>query len=107
MLSVDLDRSDPASVIVTLSGELDIATCDTLQEVLADIADVASVTVDLRGLEFMDSSGVHCLLDAHRAARDRGVEFKVIDGASVSRVLEVSGVRPHLDFVEASAEQRP
>jgi anti-sigma B factor antagonist len=104
-LSVEIDRNQPGMAVVRLRGEIDLVTCETLREALAGIDDAATVTVDLRGLDFMDSSGIRCLLDADRAARERGVDFRLIDGAAVSGVLDVSGVRPYLDFVEAPPSQ--
>jgi anti-sigma B factor antagonist len=99
-LSVEIDRDEPGSAVVILHGDVDVATCDQLRDALDALDDVAKITVDLRGLDFMDSSGVHCLLDAHSASKQRGVEFRLVDGPAVTHVLDVSGVRPFLVFVD-------
>jgi anti-sigma B factor antagonist len=99
-LSVEIDRDEPGSAVVILHGDVDVATCDQLRDALAALDAVAKITVDLRGLDFMDSSGVRCLLDAHSASKRRGVEFRLVDGPAVSHVLDVSGVRPFLVFVD-------
>ena len=58
-----------------------------------------SVTLDLRGLTFMDSSGVRFILAISAMAAQDGFELRVIKGnAAVQRVLELSGVDDRLDL---------
>ncbi len=84
--------------IVTVAGELDLATGpELLREVQGALAlPLKAVTVDLGGLSFMDSSGIHALLVARSNAVERGMEFAL---APVSRqgayVLEVAGLSAH------------
>src|SRR5438270_9304764 len=50
--------------VVALYGELDIAGVEALDEELRRVAQTAvpRVVIDLSGLEFMDSTGLRCLL---------------------------------------------
>ncbi|MEV8513673.1 STAS domain-containing protein [Dactylosporangium sp. NPDC051484] len=52
-----------------------------------------TVVVDLARLTFLDSSGVHALVTAHRTAPQRAGRLNVGDaGGMVAQVLKVSGV---------------
>ena len=65
-----------------MQGELTHATCDELAQALDVPVDGAAdlcIAVDAAGLEFIDSSGIRCLLRAARRVRDQGGEFVVLD----------------------------
>ena len=61
---------------ITLEGELDIATAPALESALRDSRTAMRRperrVVDLRGLTFMDSSGLRAILSANGAARRDG-----------------------------------
>jgi anti-sigma B factor antagonist len=83
------------AVRVAPTGELDIATCQELRVALDELWDLGwtDVVLDLRGLTFMDSSGVQILVENHRRATRTGARFSIIDGPGpVSRVLELTGL---------------
>jgi anti-anti-sigma factor len=85
----------PRSARMALYGEFDIDSADAathaLRELLARGLD--AVVLDLRGLEFMDSTGVRFLVDARNRAHALGVKLSLIHAAGpVRRVLTVSGV---------------
>ena len=94
-------RPHRSVVIVAPIGELDIATAPKLEETLAELRDVgfAHLAVDLRGLDFMDSSGLNLLLAWTRRAEHEQLRFSVIGGGQAQRVLDVSGVAERLDMV--------
>ena len=59
-MSVDITPS-----VVRPSGEIDIATADAMQRQITDAGSGGTpVLVDLRGVTFMDSSGVRALVRA-------------------------------------------
>lgn len=81
-------------------GELDLATAGELEARLAELeaAEPDEVLLDLRELEFIDSSGVRLIVAADRAASRRGRRFAVVSGPpAVQRVLDISGVGGRLD----------
>jgi anti-anti-sigma factor len=83
------------SVRLVLRGELDAATAPAANHALLDLLEGGSdrVVLDLRDLDFMDSTGVKFLIDGRDAARQRGVELALAyDEGVVERVLTVSGV---------------
>ncbi|GAA1117239.1 STAS domain-containing protein [Nocardiopsis composta] len=67
-------RVDDRTVIVTVEGDLDIATAGDLQEhVLAAVQEHGPwLVLDLSALEFMDSSGLNAVIHIYRAVKERG-----------------------------------
>jgi len=86
------------------TGELDLSGAAVLEaelERLAQEADLATVVLDLRGLEFMDSSGLRLVVVADMRARDAGRRFALIRGdETVHRVFEITRMSDRLDFVD-------
>jgi anti-sigma B factor antagonist len=89
---------------LTLSGELDLATVGQLEEAIASrLGAGEDVVVDLRGLAFMDSSGVRALVSGHADAQDGGGSLTIVRPArdsEVDRVIEVSGIASALGMVD-------
>jgi anti-anti-sigma factor len=92
---------------LTLRGELDLATAPELEHIVNDRLDAGSdVVVDLRGLEFMDSSGIRVLVAAHARAARTGTRLIVVRpaaGSAVSKIVEVSGLDEELNIVDDPA----
>ena len=91
----DLTTAEESGRIrVSLEGECDLAVSDRLTEVLLDaVRRSPVVVVDLAGLDFLDSSGMHGLVTAHRAARERGGRLEAVNPTgTVALVLDLTGV---------------
>lgn len=88
---------------LTVSGELDLSTAPQLEPLVIDaIAAGRHVVLDLRELDFMDSSGVRILIEAQSAAGDGPGRFTVVrpePATAVGQVIEVSGIEPVLELV--------
>ena len=86
--------AEPGRTVVAVSGECDLTVRDQFTAaLLAAVDQAAVVVVDLAGLRFMDSSGVHGLVVGHRAAREKGRRLHVVNAAGeVARVLELTGL---------------
>lgn len=96
---------DDDGVRVTLEGELDLATAAevdaALRESIESAVEPERCMVDLRGLTFMDSSGLRTILGAGRAARRQGRSLTLVAGPpAVQRVFEICGVADGLRFVD-------
>ena len=89
--------------LLNLSGELDLATVGELEAALTSRLEAGeSVVVDLRGLAFMDSSGVRALVAAHQSAQDGAGSLVIVRaprGTEVDRVIDVSGIATALGMV--------
>ena len=91
-------------VAVDLTGELDYATVPRFTTAMARVASdhpATEVRIDLRLLEFIDSSGMSALMSAHADTAARGARMTVVRGpARVQRPLEVIGMEQILEFVD-------
>ena len=90
--------------IVRPTGELDLSGAAVLEaelDRLAEDPELATVVLDMRGLEFMDSSGLRLVVVADMRARETGRRFALIRGAeTVHRVFEITRMSDRLDFVD-------
>jgi anti-anti-sigma factor len=94
-------RADGGAITLTVTGELDLLSSPVLERALAD-AEGDPVIVDLRGLEFMDSTGLHVLIQAHQRLHDAGRRLAVVRaGAHVQRLFDLTGVSESLTIVDS------
>jgi anti-sigma B factor antagonist len=93
------------ATVVALRGELDLAGAVALERELAAIEDAGAVVLDLRGVEFMDSSGLRVIAIATQQARALGRRLALVPGIEqVMRVFEITRMRERLDFVDDPRE---
>jgi anti-anti-sigma factor len=101
--SLEISDADGRTVIAA-RGELDLATAPALEDALLPrLRDGRHAIIDLRDLQFMDSSGVRVLIAAHHAAQERGGRLSLVrlaDGSPIQRVLEISGLDAILDLID-------
>jgi anti-anti-sigma factor len=98
-------RRDGGRIVLSLEGELDLATAELLEQAMEGVADDSMVVLDLEGLTFIDSTGLRGVLAALERCRGRGQEFAVTPGPQqVQRLLGVTGVGKHLRIVAAGDE---
>ena len=86
-------------------GEVDIGTVGPIREQLEHVtaSGARHVVLDLRGVTFLDSTGLHLALEADAASRAQGCEFGLIGGpADVQRVFDLTGARARLPFLTSS-----
>jgi anti-sigma B factor antagonist len=95
-------------VRVSPIGEIDISTAERVRAQLQELtaAGFTNLILDLRGTTFLDSSGLHVVLDAHSAADRDGFDFGIVAGPpAVQRVFEVAGLGDRLPFVDPGARR--
>ncbi|HEV7752357.1 MAG TPA: STAS domain-containing protein [Baekduia sp.] len=95
-------REDGA-VVVSVFGDLDLATCPQLDQTLSRLAAAKRFAVlELIGVEFMDSTGLNLLIQATREARRDGWSFAIRPELpdTVARLFELTGMNGHLPFDE-------
>jgi anti-sigma B factor antagonist len=88
---------------LSLTGELDIATVPRVEQAIdALLADgVASLTIDLSGIGFVDSSGLRLFIVLDQRATAEGWTLALTRPSQQAlTVFRVSGVEDALPFVE-------
>jgi anti-sigma B factor antagonist len=87
--------------VLTLAGELDLATADRLAEALAEPGDGDQVVLDIGELRFIDSAGLGVLARAAVRLGERGVRIRLArPSATLRRMVEVTGLQQALDLVD-------
>ena len=109
MPNLDFETTRNGTVaVVAPTGELDLSGAAVLEAELERLAvepELATVVLDLRGLEFMDSSGLRLVVLADMRAREAGRRFSLVRGGdTVHRVFEITRMSERLDFVEAPGD---
>lgn len=92
-------RRDHADVVVI--GELDLATAGVADGQLRELHEAGSahVVLNLRGVSFMDCSGLRVVLTADSRARETGRRLVVVCGdGQVKRLFALARVDRRLEF---------
>lgn len=92
-LSVTVHWRGPA-VILTVSGEIDMATAGRLEEALnlALTNEPERLVLDLSGVDFFSSAGITPLVATQEATRGHTTFALVVSGDAVFRSLKLTGV---------------
>jgi anti-anti-sigma factor len=99
------ETDDQAKLIVlTVLGEVDIATVGQLGEALQLLDDGYSLVLDLTSTSFMDSSGLRLIVETNGELAARGQQLKIAANGAISRLIEVTGLRDQLDVHESVEE---
>ena len=105
--SLSVQQLAPDVVCVELGGELDICRAIELEAELRAVerGRPRSLVIDLRGLSFIDSSGLARLLAARRRALRGGWRLAVVHGSgTVERLLALSGLDHAFDVLREPAD---
>ena len=80
--------------IVSVTGELDIATAEQAYSYISEVIDgLAPVTVDLSGLTFCDASGLGALARIARHARQAGRQLMLTSARpSLMKIMRITGL---------------
>lgn len=99
--------ADGGGTVVTLAGELDMEGTFLLEPRLDTVAAEAPerVTFDLRGLTFVDSTGLAALIGGYQRLVDAGVRSRFLRGSDdVQRIFTVAGFDGVLPFEDPPAD---
>ncbi|MGE5288932.1 MAG: STAS domain-containing protein [Micromonosporaceae bacterium] len=94
------DRWVEGEATVTVRGEIDISTAGILAGRLAAVIGRGPrrLVIDMAGVDFMDSSGLHALIRVRAALPEECPVVLRSLQQQVRRVLEVSGLSTVFDF---------
>jgi anti-anti-sigma factor len=100
-LSIASDRREDGATVVTAEGEIDLTNIDAFAAALDEACgqrEDATVTVDLSGVEYLDSGGINVLF-AH--AND----IHLVANPILMPVLKISGLTDVASVQSAGARQ--
>jgi anti-sigma B factor antagonist len=98
---------DGRAAVVAIRGELDLAGSAVLEQELARLEEAqgGAIVLDLRGVRFMDSSGLRLIAVSMQRAHSLGRRLALVPGTEqVMRVFDITRMRERLDFVEDPRE---
>jgi anti-sigma B factor antagonist len=93
--------SDGEHAVVAPQGELDMATVGAVEQELRRLrgSGAGKIVLDLGGLTFMDSSGLHLVVRWTSEASKDGFEFELEPGPPVvQRIFELSALEETLPW---------
>ena len=96
------ESNTDSTVSLAVTGELDIRTVPTLTDHVDHrlSAHATELTLDLRELAFMDSSGLRLLIELHDRSRREGWTLRLVApiGEQARLVLQATGADRELPF---------
>ena len=99
---------DDGRTVVTPRGELDMASAPELEQtILPRLQGASWIVLDLRSLDFIDSSGLRVVVGAHRNAEEHGGRFTCVRGpagSTVHRIVEIAGIDGVIEMVDDPAQ---
>lgn len=82
---------------IAVSGEIDAHTAPRVTDAI-EAFDGPVLDLDMSGVNFVDSSGLRVLVQAHQRLAGAGRELRLVAASpAVKRLLEISGVDEYLD----------
>ncbi|WP_165944421.1 STAS domain-containing protein [Micromonospora sp. KC213] len=102
-------QSDGQVVRLVLTGELDMATTNMLQDSVEEAITLdrpRRLIVDLTDVPFCDSTGVGALVQAQRTAAGCGISLHAVNPTGVTRrVMQVTGVLAELNVQTGDSDR--
>lgn len=91
ILTATLTDLDGRATLLRLTGEIDISSVHVLTEHLATVARQGkpNVVIDATGVSFMDSTGLHALVEGKKLIHQSGTRIVLVPSRQVRRVLEL------------------
>jgi anti-sigma B factor antagonist len=89
-------------MVGTLAGELDISEVDRVEKAIREVEEHRPplLVLDLRSLQFIDSSGLRLILATDARAREHGRRLAMIRGPdAVHRVFQITDLTERLEFL--------
>ena len=104
--SMDVHSLEGERTVVAAHGEIDLVTVVELLSTISEQLRAGDVVLDLRGVEFMDSSGVAALDRLLKEAAESGTHLAVCEAlpAPVAHILEMTGMLGILTLVPCEGD---
>ena len=71
------------TILISISGSIETAQIKELSELVDKLCESSDrdVEIDLGGAEYLDSTGISLLLKLHKAQKQRGLSFSIVDAS--------------------------
>jgi anti-anti-sigma factor len=109
---IAIDGDDPEIVVARISGEIDLASAETIGGELAEAIPnrALGLVVDLANTSYLDSSGISLLFELAERLRRRQQQLRLVVPATaplrrVLRIVNAGDVVPIVETVEEAASQ--
>jgi anti-anti-sigma factor len=91
-----------AETVIVLRGEFDLTGVELFRTAVARVTPTDALVLDMRGLSFLDSSGLGCLVDVYRRAQSEGWSLVLTSPqCAVTAILRLTGLYERLEIIEA------
>jgi anti-sigma B factor antagonist len=91
LLTAVFDSLRPGAAVVRLEGEIDLSSSHVLSETIDSMlsSDLREVVIDATSVTFMDSTGLHALIQAKKSIHERGIRIFLVPSPQMRRTLEL------------------
>ena len=106
-LKINMIKKRDFVYTVQLKGSIDSETSPQLQEELGEIIDdkTKAVVLDMKGVEYISSSGISTVLVAKKKLTERNASFAIINlQPQIKKVFEVMKILPMIDIFDDMPE---
>lgn len=89
------------NVIITLKGRLDTMTAPQLDDEVKgiDFDEVETVTLNLKNLEYISSSGLRVILALYKNLKSKGGNLKIVNVSNtIMELFSMTGMSDYLDI---------
>lgn len=89
------------NVIITLKGRLDTMTAPQLDDEVKgiDFDEVETVTLNLKDLEYISSSGLRVILALYKNLKNKGGNLKIVNVSNtIMELFSMTGMADYLDI---------
>lgn len=89
------------NVIITLKGRLDTMTAQQLDDEAKsiDFDEVETVTLNLKDLEYISSSGLRVILALYKNLKSKGGNLKIVNVSNtIMELFSITGMSDYLDI---------
>lgn len=89
------------NVIITLKGRLDTMTAPQLDDEVKgiDFDEVETVTLNLKDLEYISSSGLRVILALYKNLKSKGGNLKIVNVSNtIMELFSMTGMADYLDI---------
>jgi len=107
-IDVEVERHERFALVRPV-GDLDLAAKEEVEAALEPLEkEFREVILDLRSVEFLDSTGLRVLLSANARSRADGFRLRIVGGGeAVQRVIALTGMDKHLPLIEPNDVPEP